>query len=474
MTSLGGGGTSIIQARNSQFPDLIQEHSFYINLPIGAVTILVLILALKLPNPPLSSATGLTQKLNQLDPIGTFLFLPGVICLLLALQWGGTTYPWSNPRIITLLVLFGVLMALFVAVQLGHKDSGGLLPLSLLKQRSLASGTVFSACVGGSLLLLVYYLPIWFQAVKGVSAVKSGVDIIPVLLGLFVASLLAGALTTLIGYYTPFMLAGCVVMSLGAGLLTTLTPDTNHAKWIGYQALFGLGTGLGFQQPSVAAQATLSRKDVPTGSCLVMFAQSLGGAVSVSIGGSVFTTRVVDALAGIPNLNTTTVIDSGATELSRVIPRQYIRVVQEAYSAGLTSAFKVGLAFAGVSVVGALGMEWVSVKKEEEGRQGVVEVVERGENVEGGSGEGEEGAAEGVNDSAKDSKQGVPVVTKEEEGEEETQTRDQEKLDTFVDEETMRDALEESNKTLSEDRSVSEKTEVLATDSGDSCSREED
>ena len=336
--------------------------SFYVNLPIGAVTLAVLILVLKLPRPPLASAIGLRQKIRQLDPLGTLFFLPSIVCLLLALQWGGTTYQWHSARIIALLVLFGVLMIAFVFVQ-GWKKEKALLPLHILKQRSIATGTMFSACVGGSMLLFVYYLPIWFQSIKGVNAVKSGIDIIPLLLGLFTASLLAGALTSLIGYYTPFMVASCVIMGVGAGLLTTFTPTSNSSEWIGYQALFGIGIGLGFQQPSVAAQAVLHRKDVPTGSSLVMFAQSLGGAISVSIGGNVYTNAVVSHLVGIPDLDPATVINSGATALTSIVPAQYIGAAKDAYNAGLTGAFRVGLVFACVSIFGAIGMEWISVKR---------------------------------------------------------------------------------------------------------------
>lgn len=264
----------------------------------------------------MASATGIKYKVQQLDPMGTLLFLPGVVCLLLALQWGGTTFPWSNARVIALLVLFGTLMILFAFVQVGKKETA-LLPPHILKRRSIAAGTLFSACVGGSMLLSVYYLPIWFQSIKGVSAVQSGVDIIPLLLGLFTASLLVGAPTTFIGYYTPFMIASAIIMSIDAGLLITFTPSTNHSRWVGYQALYGLGIGLRLQQPSVAAQAVLPKKDVPTGSSLVMFAQSLGGAISVSIGGNIYTNEVVSNLVGVPNLDPAMLIGSGVTELRR-------------------------------------------------------------------------------------------------------------------------------------------------------------
>lgn len=243
------------------------------------------------------------------------------------------------------------------------------------------------------MLLFVYYLPLWFQSVKGVSAVQSGIDIIPFLLGLFVASLLAGVLTSLIGYYTPLMIASCCVIAMGAGLLTTFTPDTGHKVWIGYQALYGIGTGLGFQGSNVAAQVVLPIQDVPTGSSLVMFAQSLGGAISVSIGGNVYTNRIVAGLVGVPKLDPEVVINSGATNLRNIVPRQYLSTVVQAYNDGMTATFKVGLAFACASVFGALGMEWISVKKEgsKDRRRGgkVEDGAERKSDGDGGAANGD-------------------------------------------------------------------------------------
>ncbi|KAL8860214.1 MAG: hypothetical protein Q9198_010590, partial [Flavoplaca austrocitrina] len=105
-------------------------------------------------------------------------------------------------------------------------------------------------------------LPIWFQAVKDVSATQSGVMNLPLIMAHVIAALFAGGLITYTGYYTPFMIISSILVSLGAGFITTFNPDTHlttltipkHSAWIGYQALFGLGSGLGMNQPLMAAQ----------------------------------------------------------------------------------------------------------------------------------------------------------------------------------------------------------------------------
>ena len=212
---------------------------FYINLPIGGVAMVILFVILHLPAPK-NADTSLRQQFLQLDPIGTVLFMPAIVCLLLALQWGGSTYAWHNGRIIALLILFVILTSAFIGVQIWKKDMGTV-PPRIVKQRSIAAGMYAQFCSGAAMFTMIYYLPIWFQAIKAVSAVQSGIRSLPLILALVVGSVSAGAAVSKIGYYTPFMIAQGVIMSAGAGLITTFTPSTGHEKWIGYQVLFGFG-----------------------------------------------------------------------------------------------------------------------------------------------------------------------------------------------------------------------------------------
>jgi hypothetical protein len=107
---------------------------------------------------------------------------------------------------------------------------------------------------------------------------------LPVILGMVLFSLVSGAVITTTGWYNPWMILSAVLMPLGAGLLTTLHPDSGHAKWIGYQAIYGLGIGAGFQQPLIVAQSVLPIQDVPIGTAIMMFSQILGGALIASVG----------------------------------------------------------------------------------------------------------------------------------------------------------------------------------------------
>jgi hypothetical protein len=220
---------------------------FYINLPFGAVTAVFIIFFFNAPRKGKKDESTFKEQIQKFDLPGTTLFLPAIICLLLALQWGGSEYQWKDGRIIGLFVVFGVLIIGFIAIQI-WKQEDATVPPRVFKNRNVWGAALFGACLGASFFILVYYLPIWFQAIKGVSATKSGIMNLPAILSLVIMSMLSGGLVTVLGYYTPFMIASSVLMSIGAGLLTTFATDTGHAKWIGYQVLFGMGVGLGMQQ----------------------------------------------------------------------------------------------------------------------------------------------------------------------------------------------------------------------------------
>jgi MFS family permease len=96
------------------------------------------------------------------------------------------------------------------------------------------------------------------------------------ILSLVVASLIGGVLVTIYGYYAPFMILSTILMGVGAGLITTFRPDTGTAHWLGFQVVYGLGVGFGMQNPVLAVQTVLNLEDIPTGTSLVMFMQTLG------------------------------------------------------------------------------------------------------------------------------------------------------------------------------------------------------
>ena len=233
-----------------------------------------------------------------------------------------------------------------------------------MKQRSVAFGSWFAFCLGSSFFVLIYYLPIWFQAIKGASATKSGIMNLPVVLSLVIVSIIAGVCITKVGYYTPFMIASSILMSIGCGLLSTFETTTNHSQWIGYQVIYGLGVGFGMQQPLIGVQTVLPLHDIPVGTSIIMFIQTLGGALFISIAQNIFSNRFLANLyaAKVPGLDPKIIIHIGATSLRTTVDPSYLPQVLSAYDKAITQTFYVSLAVSCLSIIGALGMEWKSVK----------------------------------------------------------------------------------------------------------------
>ncbi|KAE8352484.1 major facilitator superfamily domain-containing protein [Aspergillus coremiiformis] len=336
---------------------------FYINLPIGAIAMAVIATILNLPPPP-HRTLSTRERLAKLDPIGTATFLPGMVSLLLALQWGGTTYAWNSGRVIALLVVAGTLLLLFIGIQIKKQDTGTVPPRILL-QRSMLSGFWYAFMLNGAMLVVLYYLPLWFQAIKAASAVKSGLMTLPLILGLVVGSVIAGAGVTRSGYYSPFMMVASILLAVGAGLMTTFTTTTGHREWMGYQVCFGLGLGFGMQQPAAAAQTVLAASDVATGVSLIFFAQYFGGALWISVANNVFANRLAQELSRLAGVDGRGIMQVGATALRTALGAEQFALILPGYNSAVVSAFYVAVACASATAIGAWTMEWKNMKAQE-------------------------------------------------------------------------------------------------------------
>ncbi|KAE8140854.1 putative efflux pump antibiotic resistance protein [Aspergillus pseudotamarii] len=341
---------------------------FYINLPIGAIAIpcIVLFLSQK-PEARLKPKGWAT--LSQFDPVGTICFVASIICLLIALQWGGTQYSWRDGRIIALLTVFGALMIIWVITQWRGGDNATV-PLRVLRQRTVACSTFYIFFASASFVLLIYYLPIWFQAIKGDSPDQSGIHNLPTVLSVVIFAIVSGLGVSIMGYYSPFMIAGSMIMAIGAGLFLTFKVNIPTSMWFGFQVIFGAGAGIGMELANIAVQTVLPEKDVSVGTSLVVFARSLGGAIFVSVGQNIFGNHIVTGMrVQVPQLDPSIVLQSGATDLRRTVTQAVsgpadtiVTQVLEIYNNAVVQTFVVALALACVAILGALGVEWRSVK----------------------------------------------------------------------------------------------------------------
>ncbi|KAI1469543.1 major facilitator superfamily domain-containing protein [Daldinia caldariorum] len=338
---------------------------FGINLPLGAVTVVLCAAFVRMPKEQSTPATSFAKKCQQLDIPGTACLVGALICLLLALQWGGSTYPWKNGRIIALFIVFGVLTIVFVVIQTTSiTGTARTIPSSLARNRDIWLAASYAMCISGGVYVAVVYLPVWFQTVRGSSALSSGALLSPLIAGYVVGSIIAGAVTSMVGYYNPGMIAGTALAIAGAALLTTINLDSSTARIVGYQLLYGFGVGFGFGQPSYVVQTVLPSADIPVGVTFITLTQNLSSSIFVAVAQSILQGELRSRLQSvIPDLDVSSLLNSGAGDLISTLPPESRGAAIEAYSRSLILTLYISLALSCVSVIGALGIRWGSMKK---------------------------------------------------------------------------------------------------------------
>lgn len=336
---------------------------FYINLPCGAVAAASIALFLRVPKQITPAEMTLAAKLRNMDILGFVTITASVVCYLLAVQWGGVRKSWASADVIGCLVGFVLLLGLFLVNERWQKGAAQLSP-SVLKNRTLAIGCAFCFFIAGNFYILLYYLPVYFQAVRGVDATQSGVRSLPLILGLTLLQIVTGVLIGEIGIYVPFMVAGGIISTVASGLLLTLHENSGHSVWIGYQALAGIGLGLCFTVPIIIVQAAVEYEDVSTATAVVLFFQSLGGALILSAGQSLFQNFLLSTLRSTnPDLNPAIVLNVGATDVQQSFSPMQLVGINKAYMKGLHSAFTLAIPAAGIATLLAGMQEWKRLKK---------------------------------------------------------------------------------------------------------------
>ncbi|KAK0742338.1 major facilitator superfamily domain-containing protein [Apiosordaria backusii] len=345
---------------------------FYINLPIGAFAMAAIFFFLKINREDNPEGLTFFQRILRLDLAGTAMLIPAIICLLLALQWGGTEYPWNSSVIIGLFVGFALMMAIFAGIQIWKGDRGTL-PPRLFKNRDVVCAMLFAFFFGAGFFPLVYYLALYFQAVQGDTAVTAGIKLLPMLISVVITSVATGGLVTVVGYYNPFVLPCMVLFACGAGMITTFSLDTPFRAWFGYQVLAGLGIGVGFQTGVLVVQNVLPLDWIPVATACIQFFQSIGGAIFIAVAQAVFQNGLIDSLAqNAPDLPAELFLNIGASQVIQVVsappPAGLGRpddkdIVLTAYLQGLRNTYYIAVGCACAAFVAACGLSWKKIQK---------------------------------------------------------------------------------------------------------------
>jgi MFS family permease len=198
---------------------------FYINIPLGFITIITAVFILRLPT---VKTTNIWTSLRKIDWLGTFLLISAVVCILIPVQGGGSQYAWNSPIVISLLIVRFLLTVAFIYVE-GWVAKEPVIPFSLWKNPYVVATFMSAFWLGCAFFVLVFYAPLWFQVVFGSSATDAGVHTIPLIMGVVVFSIMTGGVASKTGLFMPFLPFGGAVIALGAGLMATL--DENSALW---------------------------------------------------------------------------------------------------------------------------------------------------------------------------------------------------------------------------------------------------
>ena len=234
---------------------------FYINLPIGGLAALIILVFFDLPASGKPPNVKLNRKLLHLDPVGICLTMAGIICFILGLQDAGTTKSWGSSYVIGLLVGFVVIFAALIFWSIYIDEYAMFIP-RLYKKRALWSVGPYQFFYLGTLILLLYYLPIYFQSIKNASPIQSGVDNLPIVIAIAIFCLVGGIIVAKTGHPAPTMFAGAVIATIGCGLIYTLDIDTPAGKWIGYQIITGAAIAFSVQNGLNIAQANATPEDL--------------------------------------------------------------------------------------------------------------------------------------------------------------------------------------------------------------------
>ncbi|KAI1477053.1 hypothetical protein K445DRAFT_53314 [Daldinia sp. EC12] len=359
-----GVGATVGPLIGGVFTDLVTwRWCFWINLPVGAVTIIVMILVYH-PPPRKDPKAKVTQRLISLDLVGNVILLGAAVMLFLALESTLTGADWASAEVIGLLCGAGV-AAIVLVGWLRWKKDRALIPPAIAKQRTVAASCLMAFFTYGALLIHTYFLPIWFQAILGYSAIHSGVAMIPYFVANALFSVFSGIFVSAVGYYTPPAILGSAIGTVGCGIIMFFNPTMSTGMWIGFEILASAGFGMSIQQGFTAVQTVLGPDEIAVGTAAVVASQSLGGAVFISVGNSVFQNRLADLIeqTEIPGLDVRAIVGAGAIAFRKVVPAEQLPALLTLYDKALHTVLLVAIPLAGLAFLSCCALEWKSVKK---------------------------------------------------------------------------------------------------------------
>ena len=270
---------------------------FFLNLPIVAIGFAGVIGFLRLESRPRT----ISQKLREVDYIGSFLFVASLTSFLIAITWGGVMFDWSSwQTLVPLLLGVAGLGAFCLWEAFGAKYT--LVPMSLFKTLSTSLAFFMDFVHGIILWAILYYMPLFFEGAQGFTPTLAGVSALPQSLTVVPCAAVVGIVAAKTAHYRWALWVGWTLTTLGTGLLCLFTPSTSVPAWVFIMLVSGIGIGLLFPSMNLAIQSSSDPKDIAIAATLFTFFRCFGQSIGVAIGGVIFQNRMVTNLQGYPQL----------------------------------------------------------------------------------------------------------------------------------------------------------------------------
>ena len=304
---------------------------FYVNLPIGAVALVVIGAVFNAP---------VERVRHKIDWLGASLLTGGLSALILLISLGGTTYAWDSTPIVVLAVLAALLLPLFVLAE--SRASEPIMPLSLFRNRVFVASSAIGFAVGLALFGAIVYMPVFLQIVKAESPTGSGLQLTPMMLGVLVASITGGQLISRYGRYKVFPIVGTAVMTVGLLLLSRLGVGSSTWTASAYMLVVGLGIGMVMQVLVLAVQNSVDHRLMGVATSGAILFRQIGGSIGVALFGAIFANRLGGNLAErLPGVSLPKTANPEAVQhLPPAIHDAYV----SAFAASLQPVFVVGAA----------------------------------------------------------------------------------------------------------------------------------
>ncbi|KAJ1948138.1 hypothetical protein FBU59_001734 [Linderina macrospora] len=286
----GGGLLSIFGVASAVGPvlgGLLVEHStwrliFWLNLPVCIPAMAIIFFGIKIPKPQGTAR----EKLKRVDFLGSFVFMCGIIPLVLAFSWGGVGESWTSAKVLSCIVVGAVMCVVFLVIE-WKVSAEPIIQVELYKIRNVAVSSFSHFFFGAVTYGPIMFVPVWELSVKHSSEVSAGLHLLPMMLPMVIAAALAGALMARTGKYRLIIAAGGLCTVVGTSLLVLMNENSGNGQRIGFIAIIGVGIGLCLQPMLIAAQVTVTGRDMAAVTTMLTFLRSLGGIFVLSILSSV-------------------------------------------------------------------------------------------------------------------------------------------------------------------------------------------